>query len=734
MSLGLIAYYHRIREWLKIYRFTASEEISRHRLFRELLARRWKSLVAVVLLIVICFFADIAFSTLLMPIIANQPWYSSLIAFLLFPDASVITSLLSSIISGIAAIIGILLAISLVVIQIAAQRYPYRMVRFIIEEKVGAYVLDYLIVSLLFSIWTLFLLKRGVSAPSPVISVFVSLILATFSIVFVFVYGQYSLYFFRPKQGFQAVALEANKSLDVFFKKGNKLGRLVIIYLREKVKESINVLTDFMEVLSKRKDEDSWYGNLTLATVLTGYIDKKRFIEAESDWFPKITVRASDNLYDLDNLYEEFAVQRTTEKTDTDWLEREVFQALGNVQNKFFSDKEGVETPEVFCLMSLSKAYSLIIESCFKNQEFSILDMTLKNVKTLSKDILQSDSLTISDFYNLLLLISESSIKGLDVTEIKKIIPSLSWESEGEILSYQLPKIFNDTLFEFRKKLGTEITAEGTIVTPREVIVAEIIQILESEKQKDVYKYYSEVFLLLESMFEKAKSNNFSAQTSNIVMLELTLVRRAIVLNKAILCEGHVDIVLNHCLSGYDILKQKGLRNDVFKQVKLGYFNSVKHRDINSAKKFFDCLAQAVNKERAIPEDSFIQEALESLMVSCSLAFLYSEFYQDKDLFESTMNALSKNYDLAKLANVFDLLLSKFEFTMMTLEYHDWFKDLLISINKLPILEDKRHGGKAMVFVHDHPSKFVKYSGEFFGIKECAKEVVKELRQRSSKP
>ena len=527
------------------------------------------------------------------------------------------------------------------------------MVRFIIEEKVGAYVLDYLIITLLFSIWTLFLLQRGASAPSPVISVLASLILATFSIVFVFVYGQYSLYFFRPQRGFQAVALEANKSLDTFFKKGNKLGRSMITCLRERVKESINVLTDFMEVLSKHKDEDSWYGNLTLAAVLTGYIEKKRLIEAESAWFPQITVRASDNLYELDNIYEEFALQRTTEKTDEDWLEREVLQALGNVQNKFFSAKEGVETPEVFCLMSLSKSYSQIIESCFKNQEFSILDMTLKNVKTLSKDILQSDSLTIRDFYNLLLLISENSIKGLDVTEIKKIIPSLSWTSDEEILSYQLPKIFNDTLFEFRKKLETEIIAEGTIVTPREVIVAEIIQILESEKQKDVYRYYSEVFLMLEPMFEKAKSNNFSAQTSNILMLELTLVRRAIVLKKASLCDGHVNIVLNHCLSGYDILKQKGLRNDVFKQVKLGYFNSVKHRDINSAKKFFDCLAQAVNKERAIPGDSFLQEALESLMVSCSLAFLYSEFYPDKDLFESAMNALSKNYDLAKLASVF---------------------------------------------------------------------------------
>ena len=376
--LGIIERYNKVKEQLKAFRFDAEEERSRHKIFGELLARRWKSLLSVFLLIVVSFFADLAFNTWLLPVIVKQPWFMSLGTFLCFPDWTLLFSLLGSIIAGIAAIIGILLAISLVVIQLTAQRYPYRMVRFIIEEKVGAYVLDMLIIALLFSLWTLFFLDRGSSIP--VISIVLSLILASLSIVFVFVYGQYALYFFRPQQGFTAVAFEANRSLNTLFKKGSKLGRIATAKLRYRVRESIKVLTDFIDVLSKTKDEDSWIGNISLASVLTTYMTQKRFIEIDSGWFEFVTLRASDNLYELNSLYEEAALQRTTQKADTEWLERDVLQSLDNVQKKLFKNKKD-EKVDLNSLASLTTAYSEIIKSCFEQHEFGVLDLTLKIFK-----------------------------------------------------------------------------------------------------------------------------------------------------------------------------------------------------------------------------------------------------------------------------------------------------------------------------------------------------------------
>jgi hypothetical protein len=724
-----------MKERLKLMSFDAEEELRRHKIFWDLIARRWKSLFAVFLLIVICFFADLAFNTWLAPVIIEQPWFSTLSAFFVFPRMDIIVSLLSSVIAGIAAIIGILLAISLVVIQLSAQKYPYRMVRFIIEEKVGAYVLDVLIVSLLFSLWTLFLLQRG--ANIPFISIIISLILASLSILFAFVYGQYSLYFFRPEQGFRAVAVEANRSLNLFFKKGSKLGRTATAKLRYRVSESINVMTDFIDVLlsrEKTKDEDSWFGSISLAAVLTNYISQKRFIETDSGWYKYATLRASDNLYELNSVYEEAALQRTVQKADTEWLERAVLQSLDIVQKKLFKNKED-EKVDLSCLASLATAYSEIIKSCFEYQEFGILDLTMKNIKGLS-ETLSDDSPNTNDFYNLLVYLAEYSIQGLDLNGLKKVVPTLSWESQSEIISLRLPKIYNDILIEYQQKIETEVIIEGKVVTPKEVIDEEIAKTIES-KQDIACKYFSEVFLLLDPLFGKASGNKNVSEIEKILTVELICLRRSIVNNKARLSEAHIDTVMKHCLTGYVLLKQSETRRNVYNEIKLAYLNSVKSKSTISQPKFFDGLAKIVAMEsiifKANSKESFYPEALQGLMVSCSLAYLYSEFYQEKAVFSEIMDILVKDYDVKKLAQNYEVLLTNFAFSGMTLEYHHWFKDVLIEIGHLPVTAEHPEGRRSTVFIRQHKSMFIKNASDLLGIEECTKQVVKELRKRGRK-
>jgi hypothetical protein len=275
--VGIVGAYYKLKEHLRIYRFRLKEEVKRHRIFFELLNKRWKSLFALVALVLISFIADFAFASWILPAITTQSWYNALEAFIGFPSNDAIIGLLSAIISGIAAVIGLLLTISLVVLELAANRYPYRMVRFLVEEKVGAYIIDFLIVSFLFSAWTLFLLQRGTIIP--IISILVSLLMASLSIVFVFVYRGYSLYFFRPKQGFEAVALEACKSINNVLENGKNLGLSVTTYLQKRTQGSIQVMTDFIDILSQKKDPDSWYGNRNLASILSLYITGKRFID-----------------------------------------------------------------------------------------------------------------------------------------------------------------------------------------------------------------------------------------------------------------------------------------------------------------------------------------------------------------------------------------------------------------------------------------------------------------------
>lgn len=666
-----------------------------------------------------------------MPFLVTQQWYVNLTAFFKFPDTNIIISLLSAVISGIAAIIGILLAISLVVIELAANRYPYRMVRFIIEEKVGAYVIDFLIVSLLFSIWTLFLLQRGDMVP--VVSIVVSLVLASLSILFVFVYRQYSLYFFRPLQGFQSVAQEARRSILTVFEKEHKLGPSVTGHLQKRVKESIQVLTDFTEVLSKKGDPDSGYGCVTLSVVLSYYISEKRFIDLDSGWFPFIKTPTSDSFYELNAPFEELALERTVEKPDTEWLERDILLSLNNAQTKSVLKVDSLEKSDILNLTSFAISYKNVIEACFIHQEFSILDRTIANLRSFANLASKNDYLkATNELYNAILLLAEKSIQGFDVNKLREVIKKISWMTDNEILSHRLPKVFNDVLLDYRKKIETEIILEGLVISPKQHIEESIIGNINEINQEITKKYYGEAFSILEAIFSQAIPRKNSLEIRNILLVELVSLRRAIVLNKRTLYDPNVDAVMRHCMTGYDALKEKALRYEVFNQLNLGCFNSIKCKATQIQEKFFDSMAQFVLKEINLSNDSFGQEALQSLMMACSLAYLYSEFEQNQVVFQRIKDILSKHFDLNKLSEVFNHMLSNFEFSRMTIEYHHWFKDIFIEITELPKLWDNRDGGKGLTSIYDHPSPFISHWRDFSGIKECAKAVVMELAKGRS--
>ena len=244
------------------------------------------------------------------------------------------------------------------------------MVRFLIQEKVGAYIIDFLIISLLFSLWTLFLLNRG--ATFPYISIILALFLATLSIIFVFVYRDYSLYYFRPKQGFEAVAAEAKKAIYTIFNNGESLGSSVTNHLREKTEGSIQVIQDFVIVLSKKKDQDLWYGSINLAGILSFYITEKRFINPQSNWFPQIDVPTSSQRdmtsYELLAPFEELALgERYFQKPNLESVEKQILSAMDKAQIN------ALKNNDLMCINSTMQGYTFVIEKCFEHHEFGIL-------------------------------------------------------------------------------------------------------------------------------------------------------------------------------------------------------------------------------------------------------------------------------------------------------------------------------------------------------------------------
>lgn len=727
--MGVFSAYYKLKEYLKIYRFKFDEELSRHRIFWELIKRRWKSLFALSGLIILSFILDVLFFHFLAPVLADQPWYKSLVSYIQFPNTNIILSVLGAIISGVAAVIGLLLSISLVVIELAANRYPSRMVRFLVEEKVGAYIIDLLVMTLLFSLWTLFLLQRGVIVPY--ISILVCLLLASFSIVFLFVYRDYSLYFFQPYQGFLVVSAEVRKSIYAIFEKGTKLGQSVTTYMRKRVQEKILLIQDFIKVLMDREDPEAAIGVSALSSIVSLYVTGKRFLDVQSGWYPLIDVPYAEKDYislQFVQPYEEFALgTRMKKEMDTHWLERQILHMIEDAQRRALKENNRQ------WLIAIISGYRDIVENCFEHQEFSVLDQVMKQLLEFGvAESVKGYPEVMNEFYNLIFFIIEKSVRGFDLESLRDVLMDISWLSDEEILSLRLPKVFNEELLSYKSKIETEVTIEGKIITPPDWIETEVVDKISKLDSDFSKKYYDKALKILSDVHKIVSSKKRYQEIRNSSMVQLLALRRALVLGKNTLVSENIEGVLEQVLESYKHLTAaKELRPDIFKELRLGCLNSIKGHDEKSLKKFFESLSIVSLLELNDKKSVLLNESVESLFVVASLAFLDSEFYSDSDSFGIIENLIFKYFDVNGIVKIFEVMTKQYD-PGLTVKYHNWFKDILIKRSKLPMVEEKRKGFKSLALVYDHPSSFIQRSYHI-GIRECGIAMMEKLADRAEK-
>lgn len=619
--MGLVSTYHKIREYLKIYRYKATEETSRQSIFWELVKNRWRSLFALFSLIGISFALDVFVTNILIPIISNQSWFAFLSRYILFPDTQMTIGLLGAIVEGVAALIGLLLAISFVVLELAANRYPHSIVKFLIEEKVGAYLLDLLMATLLFSLWTLFLLRRGTIVPY--FSISMCVLLTSFSVVFLFIYRKHSLHFFQPRQSFLIVTNEVKNKLRMVFEKGTELGQAVLTYMQKTVQERVFLMRDFLAVLldSKDPDPEAAYGLLCLSSILSQYIERKRFINAQSAWFPtrEVPIQEMGYALGLQQMSEELALgTRTRQEPNINWFDGLILDVFRKTQRHI------IEKDEKQCLYGLIASYKEPIEKCFEHQEFSILDVVTGLVHDLGIGVTAKGYPEVSnEFYNLVMLIGEKAIQGSNLQSLRDVLTKILWQSDEEIALHRLPKTFHEELLSYRRKLETELAIEGSVLTPLSWIENDILDKVSKIEASNSRKSYYSAINMLSSINEKASSERCLSETRNALVAQLLLLRRALVMRRSELISENIDGVLKRVWNSYrDLSEERSLRFDIFKETKLACLNAIKMHQEESLRKFFAILSLISIQEFDQNRDTFAEDALEALLIILSLAFL----------------------------------------------------------------------------------------------------------------
>jgi hypothetical protein len=703
--------------------------MGKQRIFQELVKRRWKLLVLSSVLLIITFSADFAFATWVLPLLREQPWFIVITQNLTFPDETLVSNVLGSIVSGVAAIIGILLAVSLLVFQISAEKYPYRMVRYLIEEKVNAYLIDFLIITFLFSLWTLFLLKTGPTLPY--ISILLTLVLSTLSIVFVFVYKDYILPFFRPKQGFERVSVDVIRNLNKVFYEEETLGLSVIIYLRKVTGEHIQLMIDFNRKLIQKKDADSLYGAEALTAVLTVYIHGKRFITETSTWFPEIDVLATQNTFSLIELTQEFEEKAlgkmSVPQKNDQWFEQKILSALKEGQANALKNRNSSY------IVQLIQGYRSIIDKCFETQEFGVLDLTLINLK----DLIVNEAFDyegVVEIYNIAALITDKTINGFNMDELKKAFEKLTFRSSDEVSGQKLPLIFDRELMAMQKKVEFELLIEKQIITPKEEIQKELMEKIQRIDKEISQKYYDAQLTLLEAIFNRVYACSLYEEIKNVTYAEIIVIRRAIVQNKSNLIVPHTERIIRHSVQAFNILSSnKNSQNEIYNELKLGCLNCIKNRDSINFNLFFDATIQLslTGSSNNDPENSL--ELIKSLAVISALSFVYSEFYKDLNIFDIAICNLLKYRNAGVWITLFRLAENIEPRWTYTSDYFNWFKDIFGEISKLPTIAKPRPPARSLDILYDHPSTFIQRCHSLMGISESIEGMVRKFTEDSGK-
>ena len=301
--------------------------------------------------------------------------------------------------------------------------------------------------------------------------------------------------------------------------------------------------------------------------------------------------------------------------------------------------------------------------------------------------------------------------------------------------------MFHEELLSYRKKLATEMTIEGRILTPLDWIEQDIIDKISELDCEYSRKYFEEGLEILANLHEKVLSGKHHSQIRNVLVVQLLMLRRAMVLDQKLLASENIDRVLKQVWKSYGELRaEKRMRLDILKEIKLGCFNSIKGHEEKSLKQFFLTLGYIFTQEFDGAVDKVTENVLEALLVVMSFAFLDSEFYITSKSFEIVKDAIFKIFDVKKLVKSFEIMTKHYD-PSLTLRYHNWFKNIIMARSKLPKVEKKREGFRGFDLVYDHPSEFIQRS-YLIGIGECARFMIRKLKdeakikggKRKSKP
>ena len=430
-----------------------------------------------------------------------------------------------------AASVAILLSVSLIVLQSASQRYGNRVVRYLINEEVGGYVLNSLVLALLIAVIGMYTATvLTVSLITPLLS---SLLLA-FGLLSLVVYRGYALAFLTPRRTADDLARNIINAVAEVARPNAIITPAVADYLRRRCVEWLDSLRELGRILATETvslGEES--AAITSLLGVLGYYGRVKVrIAGRSAWFPEKTVEALEDsgwtYFEQRRMFRSLGFGRPVTRTqDNTWFEDRVMAAVRELTD----DTSRTERTET--ISHLITGLTSLGEATAESEEDTIMSAVLDVLALETQAVNESNvtgwgALVVSGLF----AIANAHLKRLQNLRAPESTSSLKWSSQAELEALGLPRLEHDVVSSMLDKLTIERDYSGHIVTPTSFVQAE----LDNEFASTVKAWHRRAVERILGVFRTVTERSLAASSPNCssawVSAQLVLGARCFVLGE----------------------------------------------------------------------------------------------------------------------------------------------------------------------------------------------------------
>jgi len=731
--MGLYERRDRLFEQLRILRHRVTESSETPGLVWQLIiARRdlLRSFLLVGTALVLC---DWATARWVLPWLWRHEWYRHVTSIISYPSDTTIDGVLSVIIGVLGGVIALLIAISLLVVEVSADRYTSRMIRYFLREHYGRITLHLMIVTLLLALWAAFL--QQVLPFRPYLTVLSVVVLTSIAVVSLVTYRTHAVLGMMPTTAFNQLGSEARRLIAHASGSWTGHGRSVDKHLRERVDDDVRLIAHFAHLLveGQREEPEQASGIAALGGVLSTYIREKRKLSSGREWFPKrkVPIKPDDSLgaRDIARPFRLFALgPPTREEPNEEWLEALTLREVRDLS------LDGLARERPDCAVSAGVVLPGLMKIAWDEQEQGVFqDIAETAAVLLMSPEFRGSAAAVSSMVQGLLEVAFYVLEDSEI-ELERVISQLSWQDEAEIVRLHQPRIAQDTLLDMHRKIAVELAAHGRRITPTEIILSEATCSAVEKVEAFRRAAYDAVWLMFTELALELASCDEPSMAPSLAHVLILTYRRPFVRERGELTSGKLEdcLTLIEWLMATSADKPEAI-DEVFEEIKEATFESVRRQDVSAFRSLLARYTDFALRRYSARTIDELDLLLSSFAAIGGYALGVAELNQLPMLFEVAHEHFLRSPYISRLVPWFRHFLDhQGEFhletmTRRTMEYHPRFADLVIAIADLPEVYVERPPALSYDVEHDHPSSFIRAFPDLGRYEEFMKEFVSRL-------